>query len=147
MNWRARVVFPHCLGPIIAVTGDLAKVDEQGYLYIVDRKKEMIISGGFNVYPTEVESALYSHPSVYEVCVVGVPDDKWGEAIKGVVVLKNGERISEVDLIEHCTQSLAKFKKPQSIDFVDELPKNPNGKIVRRIVQEKYWQGKERKVQ
>lgn len=128
-------------------TGDLAKVDEQGYLYIVDRKKEMIISGGFNIYPTEVESVLYSHPSVYEVCVVGVPDDKWGEAIKGVVVLKKGESVSETDLIEHCTQSLASFKKPQSIDFVEALPKNPNGKIVRRIVQEKYWQDKERKVQ
>ncbi len=128
-------------------TGDLAKVDDEGFLYIVDRKKEMIISGGFNVYPTEVESALYSHAAVYEACVIGVPDDTWGEAIKGVVVLKQGKNASEAELIEHCTQSLASFKKPQSIDFVDELPKNPNGKIVRRVVQEKFWQGRERRVQ
>ena len=128
-------------------TGDLARVDDEGYLYIVDRKKEMIISGGFNVYPTEVESALYSHAAVYEACVIGVPDDTWGESIKGVVVLKQGKRVSEAELIEHCTRSLASFKKPQSIDFVDELPKNPNGKIVRRVVQEKFWQGRERRVQ
>ncbi len=125
-------------------TGDLARVDEEGYIYIVDRKKEMIISGGFNVYPTEVESVLYDHPAVYEACVIGVPDDTWGEAVKAIVVLKEGKSVSELELIEHCMKSLASFKKPKSIRFVDDLPKNPNGKIVRRIVREKYWSGKKR---
>jgi len=128
-------------------TGDLARGDDEGYLYIVDRKKEMIISGGFNIYPTEVESVLYSHSAVHEACVIGVPDDTWGESIKGVVVLKQNQKVSEAELIEHCTRSLASFKKPQSIDFVDELPKNPNGKIVRRVVQETFWRGRDRRVQ
>jgi len=99
------------------------------------------------VYPTEVESVLYDHPAVYEACVIGVPDDTWGEAIKAIVVIKEEKSVSEVELIEHCTKSLSSFKKPKSIHFVDDLPKNPNGKIVRRIVREKYWSGKKRFVQ
>ena len=124
----------------------MAKVDQDGYIYIVDRKSDTIISGGFNVYPTEVEQILYSHPSVYETCVIGVPDDKWGEAVKAVVTLKKGYKATEEDLIEHCKRFLAGYKKPQSVDFVNELPKNPNGKIARRLVREKYWAHKERRV-
>jgi acyl-CoA synthetase (AMP-forming)/AMP-acid ligase II len=124
----------------------MAKVDEEGYIYIVDRKTEMIISGGFNVYPSEIEQVLYQHPAVLEACVLGVPDDKWGEAIKAVVVLKKGEAATEEALIQHCKTELSSYKKPQSVDFVAELPKNPNGKIARKVVKEKYWAGKDRRV-
>jgi acyl-CoA synthetase (AMP-forming)/AMP-acid ligase II len=127
-------------------TGDMASVDQEGFIYIIDRKKDMIISGGFNVYPSEVEQSLYNHPSIYEVCVVGVPDEKWGEAVKAVVVLKEGGSATSEELIEHCSQSLATYKKPKTVDFVDELPKNPHGKIVRRLVQERYWADRKRRV-
>ena len=127
-------------------TGDLAKVDEEGYIYIVDRSKDMIISGGFNIYPTEVEQALYQHPAVYEACVVGVPDDIWGESVKAVVVLRPGQNASDTDLMSHCKNALADFKKPRSIEFVTELPRNPNGKLSRKMVRERYWAGRERMV-
>jgi len=127
-------------------TGDLARMDEAGYLYIVDRKKEMIISGGFNVYPTEVEQALYQHPAIYEACVIGVPDETWGESIKAVVVLRDGCEASADELILHCQQHLADFKKPRSVEFVAELPKNGNGKLARKEVKERYWQGHARRV-
>jgi acyl-CoA synthetase (AMP-forming)/AMP-acid ligase II len=127
-------------------TGDLARADERGYLYIVDRKKEMIISGGFNVYPTEIEQALYCHPAIYEACVIGVPDENWGEAIKAVVVLRDDRKASAEELIEHCRGLLADFKKPRSVEFVSELPKNGNGKISRKDVKERYWRGQQRRV-
>lgn len=128
------------------LTGDLATVDEFGYIFIVDRKKEMIISGGFNIYPTEVEQVLYTLPEVYEAAVVGVPDEQWGEAVKAVVVLKPGQQLSKETIFDHCARHLAGFKKPRSVDFVDELPKNPNGKVVRRLVRDAYWQNSERKI-
>src|SRR6185437_8961943 len=127
-------------------TGDLARADERGYLYIVDRKKEMIISGGFNVYPTEIEQVLYRHPAIYEACVIGVPDENWGEVIKAVVVLREDRKASADELIEHCRGLLADFKKPRSIEFVSELPKNGNGKMSRKDVRERYWRGRERRV-
>lgn len=128
------------------LTGDLAVVDEEGYVFIVDRKKEMIISGGFNVYPSEVERVLYTHPDVYEAAVVGVPDEEWGEAVKAVVVLKDGAGASADTLMAYCADNLPGFKRPRSIDFSDELPKNQNGKIMRRAVRDTYWQGRERQV-
>lgn len=127
-------------------TGDLARVDHEGYIYIVDRRKDMLVSGGFNVYPSEIESVLYQHPAVYEVCVVGVPDDHWGEAVKAVVVLRPGAQATDVELIGFCQTQLADFKKPRSVDFVDHLPKNNNGKMSRKDVRERYWQGHSRKV-
>jgi acyl-CoA synthetase (AMP-forming)/AMP-acid ligase II len=127
-------------------TGDLARVDDEGYIYIVDRRKEMLVSGGFNIYPTEIESVLAQHPAVYEVCVVGVPDDHWGEVVKAVVVLRQGAQASAQDIIDFCKDRLADFKKPRSVDFVTELPKNSNGKLSRKDVRERYWQGRERKV-
>jgi acyl-CoA synthetase (AMP-forming)/AMP-acid ligase II len=127
-------------------TGDLARVDDEGYIYIVDRSKDMIISGGFNIYPTEVEQALYRHPAVYEACVVGVPDDTWGEAVKAVVVLREGQRATEQDIVRHCRELLADFKKPRSVDFVAELPRNPNGKLSRKAVREPFWAGRDRRV-
>jgi acyl-CoA synthetase (AMP-forming)/AMP-acid ligase II len=127
-------------------TGDLARVDDEGYITIVDRSKDMIISGGFNIYPTEVEQALYRHPAVYEACVVGVPDAEWGEAVKAVVVLRDGARATESDIVEHCRALLADFKKPRSVDFVGDLPRNPNGKLSRKLVREPFWAGHDRRV-
>lgn len=127
-------------------TGDLARIDHEGYIYIVDRRKDMLVSGGFNVYPSEIESVLAQHPAVYEVCVVGVPDDHWGEAVKAVVVLRQGQAASAQDLIDFCKDRLADFKKPRSVDLVAELPKNSNGKLSRKDVRERYWQGRDRKV-
>lgn len=127
-------------------TGDLARVDEEGYIYIVDRKKEMLVSGGFNIYPSEIESVLAQHPSIYEVCVVGVPDDHWGEAVKAVVVLRDGTEADAGQIMDFCRGRLADFKRPRSVDFVRELPKNGNGKLSRKDVREHYWRGRERRV-
>ena len=127
-------------------TGDLARVDAEGYIFIVDRKKEMLVSGGFNIYPSEVESVLAQHPAVYEVCVVGVPDERWGEAVKAVVVLRDGSQASDGEIMEYCRGRLADFKRPRSVDFVPQLPKNGNGKLSRKDVREHYWRGRERRV-
>ncbi|MCD1634930.1 AMP-binding protein [Martelella mediterranea] len=127
-------------------TGDVATRDEEGYVFIVDRKKDMIISGGFNVYPSEVEKVLYRHPAVFEVAVVGVPDKEWGEAVKAVVVTKSGIEITPDALADYCKENLPGFKRPRSFDFAKDLPRNPNGKIVRRQVRDAYWAASERKV-
>jgi acyl-CoA synthetase (AMP-forming)/AMP-acid ligase II len=127
-------------------TGDLARVDREGYIFIVDRKKEMLVSGGFNVYPSEVESVLAQHPAVYEVCVVGVPDEHWGETVKAVVVLREGARAEGHEIMDFCRGRLADFKRPRSVDFVPQLPKNGNGKLSRKDVREHYWRGRERRV-
>lgn len=127
-------------------TGDLARIDAEGYLFIVDRKKEMLVSGGFNVYPREVETVIAQHPAVYEVCVVGVPDDHWGEAVKAVVVLRDGAQATAEELMAFCEGRLAGFKRPRSVDFAPQLPKNSNGKLSRKDVREPFWRGRERKV-
>jgi len=116
-------------------TGDLAKMDEEGYFYIVDRKKDMIIVGGYNVYPREVEEVLYSHPDVVETAVIGVPDPNFGEAVKCFVVSRN-PNLTEEQLIEYCREHLAKYKVPSSIEFLEELPKNTTGKILRRALKD-----------
>ena len=115
-------------------TGDMAARDEDGYLHIVDRKKDVIITGAFNVYPKEVETVLYQHPAVDQAAVVGVPDEEWGETIKAVIVLKPGQSASEDDLIALCRDNLADYKKPRLIEFADELPLSPVGKIMRRAL-------------
>lgn len=112
-------------------TGDLAKVDEEGYFYIVDRKKDMVISGGENIYPREIEEILYTHPKIAEAAVIGVPDDVWGESVKAVVVLKEAETLTEKEVIEFCQGHLASYKKPRSVDFVEVLPRNPSGKVLK----------------
>lgn len=127
-------------------TGDVGYLDENGYLFIMDRSKDMIISGGENVYPREIEEVLIRHPAVNEVSVIGVPDAKWGEAIKAVVSLRSGQKATEQELIEFCMDNIASYKKPKSIDFVDELPKNNYGKILKRELRSLYWQKNERKV-
>ena len=127
-------------------TGDLARVDAEGYIYLVDRKKDMIISGGFNVYPTEVEATLYQHPDVMEACVISVPDDTWGESVKAVVALWPGRQASAAELIGHCRARIADYKSPRTVDFVAELPKNASGKLARKLVREQYWLGASRRV-
>jgi acyl-CoA synthetase (AMP-forming)/AMP-acid ligase II len=127
-------------------TGDAGYVDEDGYVYIHDRVKDMIISGGENVYPAEVESAIYGHPDVADVAVIGVPDEKWGEAVKAVVVKKPGRDPKPDDIIAYTRERIAGFKTPKSVDFIEALPRNPSGKILRRELREPYWAGKERRV-
>ncbi|MBM3540709.1 MAG: long-chain fatty acid--CoA ligase [Alphaproteobacteria bacterium] len=127
-------------------TGDVGYLDEDGYLFITDRMKDLIISGGANIYPREVEEVLLTHPAVRETAVFGVPDDKWGEAVKATVVLHPGRSAGADELIAHCRAHLASYKKPKSIDFVDALPKNATGKILKRQLRDAYWRDSTRKV-
>ena len=135
------------LGEWLSV-GDMAVMDAEGYFFLVDRKQDMIITGGENVYPTEVEEVLSRHPKIQEIAVIGVPDEKWGEALKAVVVLKPGEEVTEEEFIKFCEGTLAGYKKPKSVDFIpaSEMPKTPTGKILRRPLKEIYWKGKKRKI-
>jgi acyl-CoA synthetase (AMP-forming)/AMP-acid ligase II len=127
-------------------TGDIATIDEEGYIFIVDRKKDMIISGGENIYPREVEEVLYTHPSVLDAAVIGVPDAQWGETVKAFVVLKEGHKASEQDIIDFCKENMASYKKPKSVEFADSLPRNPIGKVLKKELREKYWEGYDRRV-
>lgn len=127
-------------------TGDMGYLDEEGFLFIMDRSKDMIISGGENIYPREIEEVLIRHPAVREVSVIGVPDEKWGEAIKGIVALNPGSKVTEEELIDFCKRNIASYKKPKSIDFIQELPKNNYGKILKREIRAKYWENYVRKV-
>jgi acyl-CoA synthetase (AMP-forming)/AMP-acid ligase II len=127
-------------------TGDMGFYDEKGFVYIVDRKKDMIISGGENIYPREIEEVLYKHPAVAEATVIGIPDELWVERVHGLIVLKEGQRVSENEIMEFCKQHLARYKAPKSVEFVDALPKNPQGKILKREIREKYWKGLKRKI-
>ena len=126
-------------------TGDAGYLDEAGFLYIYDRVKDMIISGGENIYPAEVESALYGHPAIADVAVIGVPDEHWGEAVKAIVVLKPDSHASEAEIIAYARERIAGYKLPKSIDFVAALPRTPSGKILKRELRERYWQGQERR--
>jgi fatty-acyl-CoA synthase len=119
-------------------SGDLVQADEEGYIYVVDRSKDMIISGGENIYAVEVEDVLYAHPAIMEASVIGVPDPVWEEAVKAIVVLKQGQQASEAEIIEHCKHNLAGYKKPKSIEFVDEIPKTATGKVQKFKLREKY---------
>lgn len=127
-------------------TGDMAVVDEEGYVTIVDRKKDMIVTGGENVYSTEVENVLYSHPAILECAVIGVPDEKWGEAVKGIVVLKPGYNITAEDIIKFCKERMAHYKAPKSIDFIEALPRTGSGKIHKKALRDKYWEGYQKRV-
>jgi len=127
-------------------TGDMGYMDDNGYLFIMDRSKDMIISGGENIYPREIEEVLIKHSAVREVAVIGIPDPKWGEAIKAIVAQVPEKSVTEKELIDFCKDSIASYKKPKSIDFVDELPKNNYGKILKRELRAKYWDDKKRKV-
>jgi len=127
-------------------TGDAGFFDKDGYLFIHDRVKDMIVSGGENIYPAEVENALFGHPAIGDVAVIGVPDDKWGEAVKAIVVLKPNAHATPEDIIAYAKQRIAGYKVPKSVDFAHSLPRNPSGKILRRELREPYWAGKTRRV-
>ena len=127
-------------------SGDAGYFDDEGYLYIHDRVKDMIVTGGENVYPAEVENALFSHPSVADAAVIGVPDERWGEAVKAIVVLKPGFEADPDGVIAHCRGKIAGYKVPKSVDFTTVLPRNPSGKVLRRELRKPYWEGHERLV-
>lgn len=127
-------------------TGDLATVDPDGFLYVVDRRKDIIISGGINVGSLDVEATIGRHPDVAAVAVIGVPHERWGEAVHAVVVRTPGSSVTAADITSWCRERLASFKKPESVEFVDELPVSPTGKVLKRELREPYWQGQHRRV-
>ena len=127
-------------------TGDIGFKDSAGRIHISDRKKDMIISGGFNIYPQEIEQVVWSHPSVQDCAVVGVPDGDWGEAVKVVVELNAGMQVTATELIALCKQELGSLRTPKSIDFIETLPRSPNGKVLKREIRDRYWVGHARKI-
>jgi acyl-CoA synthetase (AMP-forming)/AMP-acid ligase II len=127
-------------------TGDAGFFNDAGYLFIHDRVKDMIVSGGENVYPAEVENAIFGHPAVADVAVIGVPDEKWGEAVKAIVVLKPNTKAGADEIIAFARSRIAGYKVPKSVDFAAALPRNPTGKVLRRELREPYWAGRERRV-
>ncbi|HSE96870.1 MAG TPA: long-chain-fatty-acid--CoA ligase [Blastocatellia bacterium] len=128
-------------------TGDLATVDDEGYIYLVDRKKDMIVTGGENVYSTEVEAVLYSHPAIKEAAVIPVPDADWGEAVHACVVVKDGGRLTAEELVEFCGERMANYKVPRSVEFIEgELPKGGTGKILKKELRERHWRGQSRRI-
>lgn len=127
-------------------TGDAGYVDHAGYIYLHDRKKDMIVSGGENVYPIEIENVLMTHPTVDDVAIIGVPDDKWGEAVKAIVVPAAGTAPTEAELIAYARERLAGFKLPKSVDFAEVLPRNPSGKLLKRVLREPHWEGVDRRI-
>ena len=127
-------------------TGDAGYLDEEGFLFLTDRVKDMIVSGGENVYPAEIENVLSAHPAVADVAVIGIPDDRWGETVKAVIVKAADAEVTPQELIEFSRERLARFKCPTSVDFVDALPRNPSGKILKRELREPYWKGRERSI-
>jgi acyl-CoA synthetase (AMP-forming)/AMP-acid ligase II len=129
-----------------ARTGDVGFVDDDGFLHIVDRKKDVIVSGGFNIYPAEVERVIAGLEEVSEVVVVGTPSERWGEAVKAVVVVRPGFELDADRVVDVCRRNLASYKKPVEVEFVDYLPKGSTGKILRRELRDREWSGKERRV-
>ena len=127
-------------------TGDMAVIDNEGYITIVDRKKDIIISGGENISSVEVEKVIRNHPAVFETIVIGVPHEKWGEVPKALVVLKPGEKVTEEDIISHVREHLANYKAPKSVEFIDEFPKGGTGKILKRELREPYWAGFDKRI-
>ncbi len=128
------------------LTGDLAERDDEGYYRIAGRLKDLVISGGENIYPAEIENVLMGHPAIADVAIIGVPDDRWGETPKAIVVLATGAELAPPDLIAYAREQLAKFKCPTSVDYVDALPRNPSGKILKKDLRAPYWEGRNRNV-
>ena len=127
-------------------TGDLGTVDEGGYVYILDRTKDMIISGGENIYSREVEEVLHKHPAVADAAVIGVPHEQWGETVKAIIVLREGKQATEEEIIDFTRQYLAGFKRPRSVEFIDSLPRNLSGKVLKKVLREPYWKDEQRRV-
>jgi len=119
--------------------GDIAYLDDEGYVYICDRKKDMIISGGMNIYPAEIESALDEHPDIFDVAVFGIPSDEWGESVHAVVVVADGASLTEADVVAFAREKIASYKVPRSVSFVDELPRTGSGKILKRELRAPFW--------
>jgi acyl-CoA synthetase (AMP-forming)/AMP-acid ligase II len=119
-------------------TGDVGRMDEEGFMYLLDRKKDMIITGGFNVYPKEVEEIVFTHPSVADCAVVGLPDPEWGEAVTAFVAPKAGAALDPDEIVELCRRELAGYKKPRRVVLVDEIPRNPSGKALKRVLRDRY---------
>ena len=117
-------------------TGDIGYMDDEGYLYVVDRKKDMIIAGGFNIYPREIDEVLFEHPKVKEACAVGLPDPYRGETVKAFIVPREGEELTEEEIIAYCKEKLAPYKVPKQFEFVEDLPKSAIGKVLRRELRE-----------
>lgn len=127
-------------------TGDIGQIDDQGYVYIVDRKRDMIISGGFNIYPSEIEQVLWAHPSVLDGAVIGVPDDKWGEAVKAVVQLKPGADVEAEALLAYLRERLGGTKAPKTVEIWPDLPRSAVGKVLKKTIRERYWAGRARRI-
>jgi acyl-CoA synthetase (AMP-forming)/AMP-acid ligase II len=127
-------------------TGDAGAIDENGFIFIKDRIKDVIVSGGENVYPAEIEAVLAAHPEVSDVAVIGVPDERWGEAVKAVVVLRQGSGLTGEALIAWSRDRLAGYKCPRSVDFMGSLPRNPSGKLLKRELRKSFWHGRGRNV-
>ena len=127
-------------------TGDAGYLDDEGYLFIHDRIKDMIVTGGENVYPAEVENALFSHEAIADVAVIGVPNKKWGESVMAIVVLKAGKIVSEQDIIIYTKSKIASYKVPKCITFAEILPRNPSGKLLKRELRAPYWEDEKRQV-
>ncbi|MDX2723223.1 MULTISPECIES: AMP-binding protein [Streptomyces] len=127
-------------------TGDIGFLDDEGFLHLTDRKKDMIISGGFNVYPSEVEQVVWKHPAVQDCAVIGIPDEDWGEAVTAVVELNDGEELTEADLIAYCRPRLGGIKTPKRVVFVSELPRSANGKVLKKDVREPFWRDHTRQI-
>jgi acyl-CoA synthetase (AMP-forming)/AMP-acid ligase II len=121
-------------------------MDNDGFVYVHDRIKNMIVSGAENIYPAEVENALFGHPAIAEVAVIGVPDPRWGEAVKAIVTLRPDQTATADELIAYARERIAGFKLPKSVDFVDALPRNATGKVLHRMLRDRYWQGRDRRV-
>ncbi|MFR9774320.1 class I adenylate-forming enzyme family protein [Nocardia sp. SC052] len=126
--------------------GDVGRVDEQGYLYLIDRAKDLIVAGGVNIYPAEVEAALLKHPAIQDAAVIGIPDDDFGEQVKAFCELKPSHSVGEAELLRHCREQLASYKCPRSVEFIQELPRNAMGKILKRQLRQPYWEGQERSI-
>jgi acyl-CoA synthetase (AMP-forming)/AMP-acid ligase II len=127
-------------------TGDAGSIDEDGYLYVSDRVSDMIISGGENIYPREIEDVLFRLPAVADAAVIGVPDDKWGETVKAVIQVKDGQTLTETEVRAHCRSHLGGFKQPTSVDFIDLIPRNLSGKVLKKDLRAPYWEGRARSV-
>jgi acyl-CoA synthetase (AMP-forming)/AMP-acid ligase II len=127
-------------------TGDVGALDAAGRLRVLDRREDLIVSGGENVYPAEVENALFGHPAIGDVAVIGVPDDRWGEAVKAIVVLKPGLKATADEILAFARTRIAGYKLPKTIDFISELPRNPSGKVLKRELRKPFWEGRDRQV-
>ena len=125
---------------------DVGYLDEEGYLHLVDRAKDMVVSGGENIASVEVENVLVTHPAIFECAVIGVPDDKWGERVHAVISLHEEGSVTPEEIMEWCRDKIAGFKRPRSVDIVDEIPKNPSGKTLKRKIRDKYWKDEKVKI-